>query len=184
LAATAVLSLALIGTAGAAAAQTSSPVDVVRAFIAAGNQGDRATLATLADPTFGLVEDAHQSGTHTESLAELEGHLAHVIVISLQQTGADTATLDADLTGRSLPPIRVPFHVSYAVTVANGRVVRMVETVAPETLAALEALGGSPGMPATGNGRDDGALAVLGLAVAAVTTLLAGTALRGRAVRR
>lgn len=181
--AAALLSLALIGTAGTAAAQTISPVDVARAFIAAYNQGDRAALATLADPAFARVEDPRQPGSHTESLAEFEGKPAHVTVLGVQQTGADTVTVDAQVTGASLPPIRVPFHTSFAFTIVNGRVGRMVETVAPETFDALRALGPAPGMPATGRGPDDLPLTLLGLGLLSVVALLGGVVIRQRRLR-
>ncbi len=187
LAATAVLALALAGSAGGAAAQSGSPSDVVRAFIDAGNRHDLAAMSALADPAFGLVEDPHQPGRHTENLAELQGHLATVTILSMQQTGANMVTVDANLSGASLPPIHVPFHLTYVVTVTNVKVARKEETIAPETSAALRALGPgpdfTPGMPSTGS-SDSIIYALLGLGVAGIAALAGGTVARHRSHSR
>jgi hypothetical protein len=63
----ALLSLALVGTGGAAlaSAQSTSPADVVQAFVDASNRGDMAAMSALADPAFGFVEDLRQPGSHT-----------------------------------------------------------------------------------------------------------------------
>jgi hypothetical protein len=185
----ALLSLALVGTGGAAlaSAQSTSPADVVQAFVDASNRGDMAAMSALADPAFGFVEDLRQPGSHTETLAELQGHLAQLTVLSLKQTGVDTVLLDANLSGPSLPPISVPFHESYAVTVSNGRVVRMVETIAPETLSALGSLGSGSGtqagMPSTGGGSDGMLLTLLALGLAGILALAGGTLARHRSLR-
>ncbi len=188
LAATALLTLALAGNVVGAAAQTGSPVDVVKAFIDAGNSGDLVAMGTLADPSFGLVEDPHQTGSHTENLADLESHLAHVTILSAVQTGPDSVTVDANLSGRSLPPLKVPFHITYAVQVAGGRVLHMAETVAPETLSALRSLGPAsetqPGMPSTGSASDGMLITLLGLGLAASLSLAGGVLARHRGLGR
>ncbi len=174
-------------TARAASAQATSPADVLRAFIAASNKGDTAAMRALADPAFALIEDKHRPNAHTESFAEFTAPpLGQSTLNSVQQTAPDTVLIDVTLTGPKVPPIGVPFRDTFTVTVANGLVVQMVETIPTSTLDALKALaagpGSQPGMPKTGNGNATGLIqiiALLGLLAGAV--LSAGVlVLRGR----
>jgi hypothetical protein len=180
------LSLGLL-TAQVTAAQGTSPEEVLRAFIAASNKGDTAAMRALADPAFALIEDTHRPNAHTESFAEFTAPpLGQSTLNSVQQTAPNTVVIDVTLTGPKVPPVRVPFRDTFTVTVANGLVVQMVETIPPSTLDALRALGAGPGsqpgMPKTGNGNATGliqSIALLGLLAGAVMS--AGIlVLRGR----
>ena len=158
--------LTLAGTllllAGRASAQTSSPVTVVRAFIAAGNRGDTAQLRKLADPDFRHINDPHAPGPRVETFAEFaQPPLAHVTVNQLRQTGPNTVVLHLTLSGANIPRLPHPFQDIATVTVRNGRVLRIEEQIATQTLQDIMNFG--PGVPGPANLPDTGAADHVGL---------------------
>jgi hypothetical protein len=152
----------LLLTVGGAAAQTTTPAAVVRAFVDATNRGDTARLRKLADPAFRHVNDPHNPGPRVETFEEfVQPPLAHVTINHLRQTGPTTVVLNLTLRGSNIPRLPHPFQDTATVTVRNGRVLRIEERIAPQTLQDIMNFG--PGSPGPGNLPNTGAADQVGL---------------------
>jgi len=143
-----------------AAAQTISPVDVVKSFIEAINNHDEAGLRQLMAPNFQDLEDPGQPDAEVVSaddfINEVIGQGIHCTYTSIEQIGPQTVVIDDVLTfsptAPDAPHLPHPFTERATVTVVNGRVTLISEVLSAQTRQDLAALttAAAPGMPATG----------------------------------
>jgi len=150
------LVLGLIGTARSASAhsnmQGNDLIATTLAFADAYNAGDGARMRELADPAFEQV-----SGTG-EAL-DLEGFIkttntgVRVTLSNCKLTRTNVVTCDTVLSGGPIPPLPHPWTEISMLTFANGKILRLDETLSDQTAQELQAFAGAnsqAGMPSTG----------------------------------
>ena len=165
---------------GGAAAQTTSPVAVVRAFIAANNRGDTAQLRRLADPDFRAIGDPSLPGPNEATFEQfIQPPLDQVTINHLRQTGPNTVVVTLTVHNDLFSDLPHPFQIITTFTVRNGRVLRIEARTAPQTVQDI--MNFQPGGPGPENLPDTGAADQLGrwslLALAGIC-LLGGRRLR------
>lgn len=145
--------MALLGPLHPAAAQTSGPVDVVRALAAAQNTNDSAAMRALIAPDARFVRDPgdpHGTDQSREAfIADNTGATRSQVTLSnIQQTAPDTVTADVVPSGPNVPHLAHPMLLHATITVAGGQVTRMVLVSSAQTQQDFAAT--LPGMPTTG----------------------------------
>ncbi len=154
-----------------AAAQTTNPVDVVRAFLVANS--DAKTQADLDKMRSFLAPGLRFKGNPGTPFEYDQGFdewaplpQPHITINSLQQTGDNKVVADLTIVGEVMPPTRRPYHSTSTFTVENGKITGFLEVVSPETYEDLVALQPSSpplGMPKTGTPDQAAIIATMGL---------------------
>lgn len=155
----ALLGVGFFGTTGRAAArgvqQSVDELTAPRAFAAAYNNHDVATLRSMADPSF---LDIYHYGPPDQQVNGIEAFIKgdsqgpHVDITSCKQIGTDMVTCDAVLSGGPIPVLPHPFSGPNTFTFRNGKIVRLDEYLSDQTAKDLAAYTPpQPGMPSTGS---------------------------------
>ena len=155
-----------------AAAQTTDPVDVVRAFLEANSdaksQADLDKMKSFLAPEVRFMGNPGTPFEYNQSFEEWAPlPQPHITINSLKQTGANTVVADLTIVGEVMPPTRRPYHTASTFTMENGKITGFLEVVSRETyedLAALQASAPTPaGMPKTGIPDEMSVLGAMGL---------------------
>lgn len=154
------IATAFLGSTHALAAQGSSNDATLQAFIDAYNKGDIATARGLVDPNFTYVHDPNNSGQQTLSLDEFFAPpFVHATPSNFHDIDANTLTVDILITGDNVPPLPHPWLDTDTIAFSNGRILKVMEMLSPQTLQDLSTLESSPGMPTTGGGMEQSLMA-------------------------
>jgi hypothetical protein len=134
----------------------------VQQFVTAYNAGDTATLTNLFDPSYqGVITNMPpnappQATAPTNRAMELQNaaqRLVHVTASNCVLASADTVRCDIGLSGGPTANLPHPYTETAVFTFANGKIMRLDETLSDTTrsdFAAIFAQRQQPGMPRTG----------------------------------
>ena len=166
------LAAALLLGWGHTAAQSTRPTDLLRAFVAAINAHDVATMRALASSAV-ILPDTRLPGTTAPTTLDAilnspEGFLPHITLRNVRQTGPNIAEADLIHTGPRVPRLPHPFVDHGTIVVAHGRIVRIEQRISDQTLAELKTvMAAQPGtLPNTGAAESGWRWGLLALAVA------------------
>jgi hypothetical protein len=187
-----------------AAAQPAAPsgqadlLGIVQQFVTAYNAGNTATLTNLFDPSYqGVITNMPPSAppeatAPTSRATELQNaaqRLVHVTASNCALASTSTVRCDMGLSGGPTANLPHPYTETAVFTFANGKIVRLDETLSDTTrsdFAAIFAQLQQPGMPRTG--APDGATGpgwlFFLLAFGGLLLAVGGTVLRRRGASR
>ena len=167
------LLVGLLGTVRVASAhpigQASDPIATVMALMDAYNNADVAQLDALLGPSFedvilnpppGIPPEAMRQNREQVIKNASAGGL-HATASNCKLTSATTVVCDFSSTGPGAP-LPHPFTTTATITVQDGKVTRVEETLSAQTFSDLQALlAAQPGMPTTGSTNTQTLFAVL-----------------------
>lgn len=148
----------IFGSGGAALAHPTSRQggDLIAnalAFADAYNVGDTEKMRQLADPAFQQVGGTGEA-LDLDGFANSTSTGVRVTLSNCQLTRPDVVSCDTVLSGGPIPPLAHPWTETSVLTFANGKVLRLDETLSDQTAQDLQAfIAASPppgGMPTTG----------------------------------
>jgi hypothetical protein len=163
-------------TADVASAQTTSSVDMVRAFLVtnsdAKSQADLDNMKSYLAPGLRFKGNPGTPFAYDLSFEEWAPlPQPHITINSVLQTGVNTVVADLTIVGEVMPPTRRPYHTTATFTVENGKITGFLEVVSPETyedLVALQSASPPTGMPQTGAPNVIALVAAIGLALLSI----------------
>jgi hypothetical protein len=167
------------------ASQPADPVAVVMEMADAFNDADADRLMELLDPSFKNVGANPPAGLppgyldldRDQFIAQSRDGGLHIELSNCKLTAPDTVLCDNVITGPGAPPLPHPITETITVTVVNGKITLLVETLSEQSLSEFEAFlaASQVGMPTTGSSDMSVALWLLSLAL---LSLVAGVIIR------
>jgi hypothetical protein len=164
--------------------QQDDPIALVMEMADAFNHGDADRLMELLDPSFENVASNPPAGlppgytdlNRDQFIAQSQSGEISIELSNCKLTAPDTVVCDNVITGPGIPPLAHPLTETITVTVVDGKLTRLVETLSEQSLSDFEDfLAAQPGMPTTGSADMRLALWVL---VLASLSLVAGVITR------
>ena len=155
-------------TAGAQPAGQTDLLGIIQQWVTASNAGDTASLKTILDPSYQDITtnmppnappQLRQPSNRDAALQDASQRLVHVTASHCAQPSVNTVRCDIGVSGGPSAHLPHPWTATAVFTVANGKIVRYVQTLSETTrndLAQIFANLPQPQrMPDTG--RPDGA---------------------------
>lgn len=146
----------IFGSASAASAhparQSGDLIATSLAFADAYNAGDTEKMRQLADPTFQQVSGTGET-LDLDGFANSTSAGVRVTLSNCRLTRPDVVSCDTVLSGGPIPPLAHPWTETSVLTFANGKILRLDETLSAQTAQDLQAFAAAnpqPGMPTTG----------------------------------
>ena len=149
------------------------------AFADAYNAADTAKMRQLADPSFQQVGGTGDA-LDLDGFANSTSTGVRVTLSNCRLAAPNVVSCDTVLSGGPIPPLAHPWTETSVLTFANGKIIRLDETLSAQTAQDLQALA-SPGMPTTG--RLDATAPLVALLIAFLLTANGLFALRATSAR-